>query len=141
MTLPFEPLTAQILESASEVSNELGVGFLESVYESALFFTLKDKGLRVERQVPIKVYFRNQLVGQFIADLLIEDQIIVELKAVKTFAPESSAQTLNDLKATGKPVAMLINFGSPKLEYRRFDNRFKKTINRDEGDEGGVKTI
>jgi len=124
MTLPFEPLTSQILESAFEVSNELGVGFLESVYEGALFIALKDKNLRVERQVPIKVYFRNQLVGQFIADLLIEDQIIVELKAVKTLAPEHSAQTLNYLKATGKPVAMLLNFGSPKLEYRRFDNRF-----------------
>ena len=126
MTLPFEPLTSQILESAFEVSNELGVGFLESVYEGALFIALKDKNLRVERQVPIKVYFRNQLVGQFIADLLIEDQIIVELKAVKTLAPEHSAQTLNYLKATGKPVAMLLNFGSPKLEYRRFDNRFEK---------------
>ncbi|MDE3245174.1 MAG: GxxExxY protein [Acidobacteriota bacterium] len=124
MPLPFEPLTSQILESAFEVSNELGVGFLESVYEGALFIALSAKNLRVERQVPIKVYFRNQLVGQFIADLLIEGQIIVELKAVKTLAPEHSAQTLNYLKATQKPVAMLINFGSPKLEYRRFDNRF-----------------
>ena len=126
MPLPFEPLTGQILESAFEVSNELGVGFLESVYEGALFIALIDKNLRVERQAPIKVRFRNQLVGQFIADLLIEDQIIVELKAVKTLAPEHSAQTLNYLKATGKPVAMLLNFGSPKLEYRRFDNRFEK---------------
>ncbi len=124
MPLPFEPLTSQILESAFEVSNELGVGFLESVYEGALFIALIAKNLHVERQVPIKVYFRNQLVGQFIADLLIEGQIIVELKAVKTLAPEHSAQTLNYLKATKKPVAMLINFGSPKLEYRRFDNRF-----------------
>ncbi len=127
MPLPFAPLTAQILESAFEVSNELGVGFLESVYEGALFIALTDKNLRVERQVPIKVRFRNQLIGQFIADLLVEDQIIVELKAVKTLASEHSAQVLNYLKATGKPVAMLINFGSPKLEYRRFDNRFLKS--------------
>lgn len=91
-----------------------------------LFIALKNKNLRVERQVPIKVHFRDQLVGQFIADLVIEDQIIVELKAVRTLAPEHSAQTLNYLKATGKPIAMLINFGSPKLEYRRFDNRFNK---------------
>lgn len=126
MPLLFESLSSQILESAFEVSNELGAGFLESVYEGALFIALKNKNLRVERQVPIKVHFRDQLVGQFIADLVIEDQIIVELKAVRTLAPEHSAQTLNYLKATGKPIAMLINFGSPKLEYRRFDNRFNK---------------
>ncbi len=127
MPLPFEPITAQILEAAFEVSNELGAGFLESVYESALFIALKDIGLRIERQAPIKVLFRNQLVGQFFADLLIEDQIILELKAVKTLVPEHTAQTLNYLKATAKPVAMLINFGSPKLEYRRFDSRFEKS--------------
>lgn len=126
MPLPFEILTSKILESAFEVSNELGIGFLESVYEGALFIAMKDKNIRVERQVPIKVRFRNQLVGQFIADLLIENQIILELKAVKALAPEHSAQTLNYLKATGKPVAILLNFGSSKMEYRRFDNRFEK---------------
>jgi len=137
MTLPSESLTANILEAAFEVSNDLGVGFLESVYEGALFITLRDKGLLVERQVGMEVRFRGQVVGKFFADLLVANQIILELKAVKSLTYEHSAQTLNYLRATGKPVAMLLNFGVPKLEFRRFDNRFEKNgINRDEGDEG-----
>ncbi len=126
MPLHLETLTSQILESAFEVSNELGVGFLESIYEGSLFIALKEKGLLVERQFPIRVHFRNQLVGVFYADLLVEGEVILELKAVKSLAPEHTAQTLNYLKATAKPVAMLLNFGVPKLEYRRFDNRFEK---------------
>ena len=137
MPLQLESLTGQILESAFEVSNELGPGFLESVYEGALFIVLQDKGIQVERQVQIPVHFRNHLIGQFCADLLVEGQVILELKAVKILALEHVAQTLNYLKATGKPVAMLLNFGTAKLEYRRFDNRFSKgVINRDEGDAG-----
>jgi len=136
MTLPFETLTGQILEAAFEVSNELGTGFLESVYEQSLFIALKDKGIRAERQQPIKVFFRGQLVGAFKADLVVENEVILEIKAVKTLAPEHVAQTLNYLRATGKPIAMLLNFGPPKLEWRRFDNRFKEEMNRDKGDEG-----
>jgi GxxExxY protein len=136
MPLPLESLTSQILEAAFEVSNELGTGFLESVYEQSLFIALKDKGVHAERQVPIKVFFRGQLAGVFQADLVAENEVILELKAVKTLVPEHVGQTLNYLKATGKPVAMLLNFGSPRLEWRRFDNRFKEEINRDEGDEG-----
>ncbi len=137
MPLPHESLTGQILEAAFEVSNELGLGFLESVYEQALYIALQDKGIEVERQSAIKVCFRDKLVGTFQADLIVENDVILELKAAKTIAPEHVAQTLNYLKATGKPVAMLLNFGSPKLEWRRFDNRFKEgKINRDEGDEG-----
>jgi hypothetical protein len=80
------------------------------------------------------------LVGNYYADILVEDQIILELKAVRALAPEHFAQTLNHLKATGNPVALLINFGVAKLEWRRFDNRFmarqEKTLTRDEGDAG-----
>ena len=126
MPLPFEALTGQILEAAFEVSNDLGVGFLESVYEGALFLALKAKGLDVERQVPIQVYFRGELVGQFYADLVVADKVVIELKAVRVLVPEHNAQILNYLKATGKPVALLLNFGSPKLEFRRFDHRFGK---------------
>ena len=137
MSLPLEALTGQILEVAFAVSNELGPGFLESVYEGALCLLLQEKGLHVARQVVVPVHFRNHLVGQFCAVLLVEEQVILELKAVQGLAPEHAAQTLNYLKATGKPVAMLLNFGTSKLEYRRFDNRFTKSkINRDEGDEG-----
>ena len=126
MPLPFEALTSQILEAAFEVSNELGVGFLESVYEGALFLALTARGLDVERQAPIKVLFKGEQVGQFYADLVVADRGIVELKAVKTLIPEHNAQVLNYLKATGRPVALLLNFGTTKLEFRRFDHRFEK---------------
>lgn len=126
MPLPFEALTSLILEAAFEVSNELGIGFLESVYEGALFLALKAKGLEVERQLPIRVCFRGEPVGQFYADLVVDDKVVLELKAVKALAPEHHAQVLNYLKATGRPVALLLNFGVPKLEFRRFDHRFGK---------------
>ena len=127
MPLPFEPLTAQILAAAFEVSGELGVGFVESVYEGAMFLALKSRGLEVARQVPIKVHFKGELVGHFIADLVVNDTVVVELKAVKVLLSEHHAQVLNYLKATGKPVSLLINFGNPKLEFRRFDHRFEKS--------------
>ncbi len=136
MPLPLESLTSQILEAAFDVSNELGAGFLESVYEQSLFIALQDKGIQVERQVPIKVFFRGRVAGVFQADLIVENDVILELKAVKTLLPEHTAQTLNYLKATGKSIAMLLNFGTPKIEWRRFDHRFKEEMNRDKGDEG-----
>lgn len=140
MSFPFESLTEQILAAAFQVTNELGPGFLESVYEGALFIALQERGFRAERQVPIRVHFHGHLVGNYCADILVEDQIILELKAVRALAPEHIAQTLNYLKATGMPVALLINFGAVKLEWRRFDNRFKdreeKSLNRDAGDAG-----
>lgn len=136
MPLPLESLTSQILEAAFEVSNELGTGFLESVYEQSLFIALQDKGIQAERQVPIKVLFRGRLAGIFLADLLVEEDVLLELKAVRTLLPEHAAQTLNYLKATGKPIAMLLNFGTAKVEWRRFDHGFKEEMNRDKGDEG-----
>jgi len=143
MPLPFESLTEQIIATAFQVSNELGPGFLESVYEGALFIALQERGLRAERQVPIRVHFHGHLVGNYCADILVEGQIILELKTARALAPEHIAQTLNYLKATGKPVALLINFGATKLEWRRFDNRFKdreeKNLNRDGGDAGDEK--
>lgn len=130
-------LTRSILEAAFEVSNELGVGFVESVYEGALFIALHARGLKVDRQAPIKVRFRGETVGHFYADLLVEGSVILELKAARALAPEHQAQVLNYLRATGHPVGMLLNFGVPKLEYRRFDN---KLLNRDEGDEGDERS-
>ena len=135
--LLLDQLTGTILEAAFEVSNELGIGFMESVYEGALFIALRARGLRVDRQTPIKVHFRGQMVGHFYADLLVEGAVILELKAVRTLAPEHQAQVLNYLRATGHPIGMLFNFGAPKLDYRRFDNRF---LNRDEGDKGDEKS-
>jgi GxxExxY protein len=84
---------------------------------------LKQKGLNVEAQHPLSVLFRGEAVGQFYADILVEDKVILELKAVSVLAPEHKAQVINYLKGTGMDVGMLINFGNPKVELRRFDRR------------------
>lgn len=136
MPLNHETLTHTILEAAFEVSNELGAGFVESVYEQALFMALRDKGIPAERQVAIKVFFRGELPGVFQADLVVANEIILELKAVKALLPEHQAQILNYLKASGKPVGMLINFGRSRVEWMRFDNRFsQRDGNKDARDE------
>ncbi len=116
----YEKLTGKILKACFEVSNELGAGFLESVYEKALLIALNDLGLEAKSQVPLKVMFRDCSVGEFFADTLVEDKIILELKAIQKIAPEHKAQLINYLKATGIEVGLLINFGKPKLEYSRF---------------------
>lgn len=116
----YQDLTGKILEACFEVINELGSGFLESVYEKALFIALKQKGLNAKSQERLSVRFRGEIVGEFYADILVEDKVIIELKAVRTLAPEHQAQVINYLKATGIEVGLLVNFGNPKLEYRRF---------------------
>ena len=117
--LLYADITEKILEAAFEVSKELGSGFLESVYKNALVIALRAKGMIVENEKPISVMFRGQSIGQFYADLFVDNKVIVELKAVSALAPEHSAQTINYLKATGIEVGMLINFGRPKIEYKR----------------------
>jgi GxxExxY protein len=126
MALLYEEITNKILAACFEVSKELGAGFLESVYQNALMIALQEKGLTLEREHPLAVLFRGQIVGQFYADILVEDKIILELKAVNAITDIHKAQVLNYLKATGIEVGLLINFGNPKVEYRRFENRFKK---------------
>ena len=120
----YEELTEKILKACFEVSNELGNGFLESVYEKALLIVLAGMGLKVQSQVPLKVMFRGLTVGEFYPDIIVEDIVLLELKTVKVLAPEHMAQVMNYLKATGMEVGFLINFGNPKLEYRRFGNKF-----------------
>jgi GxxExxY protein len=112
-------ITKVVIGCAFEVINELGAGFLESVYEKAMMVALQQRGLQAIAQHPIKVVFRNICVGEFIADLFVEEKVIVELKAVKVLAPEHEAQTINYLNATGIEVALLINFGNPRLQYKR----------------------
>ena len=124
-------ITEKILGCCFEVSNELGSGFLESVYEKALLLLLREQGLEAISQAPIAVKFRNQVVGEFFADILVEDKIVVELKAAKKLAPEHLAQVINYLKATGYETGLLINFGCQKLEYRRLNNKVEKLINMD----------
>jgi len=110
--------TDRILKSFYEVFNELGDGFLESVYENALFLALKDSGLKVERQKDIPVLFRGANVGDFKADIIVEDRIIIELKAIQHLDKIHEAQVINYLKATGIEIGLLINFG-PRPEFKR----------------------
>ena len=109
------------------MNNELGDGFLESVYENALYIVLTGYGLHVERQKDISVFFRGSIVGYFKADLIVEEKVIIELKAVRTLDPAHEAQLINYLKATNIEVGLLLNFGR-KPEFKRFvfDNKRKK---------------
>ena len=123
MVLKHKEITDKILNAFYEVYNELGHGFLESVYEKALIIALEDLGLKVEDQKKISVYFRNQEVGIFIPDLIIENKVIIELKAVKNILPEHDAQLINYLKATKIEVGLLLNFGDkPDFIRRVYDN-------------------
>jgi len=115
----YEELTHKILEACFEVSQEMGAGFLESVYHKSLLIALRQKGLKAQSQVPLVVKFCGEVVGEFYADVLVEDKVIVELKAVTALAPEHKAQVINYLKATGIEVGLLVNFGRPKIEYHR----------------------
>jgi GxxExxY protein len=112
-------ITQKIIGCAFEVSNTLGIGFVEKVYENALAHLIRKDGLKVIQQYPIKVSFDGILVGEFIADLLIEDRVLVELKAVSMLVNEHTAQALNYLRASGLEVCLLINFGKPKIEIKR----------------------
>ncbi len=119
MALLHYELTEKILEACFEVSNDFGAGFLESVYRKALLLVLEQKGLQARPQVPLKVYFRGTSVGEFFADVIVEEKVLLELKAVQTLCAEHQAQAINYLKATGIDVGLLINFGRSKLEFRR----------------------
>jgi GxxExxY protein len=123
VALLHEELTGRVLEACFEVSNELGAGFLESVYEKALLVALRQKRIEAKAQVPMNVDFRGQVVGEFSADIVVEDKVVLELKAVKALTPEHQAQLINYLNATGMEVGLLINFGRPKLECKRLHSR------------------
>jgi GxxExxY protein len=114
-----ENITSQIIGSAFEVINELGSGFLESVYVKAMVLVLNQKGLTALDQYPMDVRFRGVCVGEFFADIIVEDKVIVEIKAIKALKPEHQAQVINYLTATGIEVGLLLNFGNPKLEFKR----------------------
>jgi GxxExxY protein len=128
-----------------EVYNELGCGFLESVYEKAMAIALGAAGLRVSRQVGIEVWFRGQSVGDFRADEIVEDAVLLELKAARAIEPSHEAQLLNYLRATELEVGLILNFG-PKPEFRRlvFANERKRslgdrTLGRPPSSHGNVK--
>ena len=123
-------ITDQILKVFYEVYNELGYGFLESVYHRSLVFALRSTGLNVCSRVGIPVWFRGQQVGQFEADVLVENCVLLELKAARMLDSSHRAQLLNYLRATEIEVGLLLNFGE-KPEFKRliFDNLKKRTRN------------
>ncbi len=125
----YSELTGQIIDDFYRVYRNLGYGFLEKVYENALARELMESGLLVQQQAPIEVYYRDQIVGEYFADLLVEQLIIVELKAIRKLKEENQAQLLNYLKATPYEVGLLLNFG-PKAKVIRkiYDNELKGTL-------------
>jgi GxxExxY protein len=119
-------LTDSILNAFFKVYNVLGFGFLEKVYENALFIELTKRGFKVVKQRPIKVYYDGEQVGEYFADLIVDDLIIIELKAAEGIIEEHKHQVLNYLKATDKEVGLLLNFGKkPELKRKVFENKNK----------------
>jgi GxxExxY protein len=129
-SLLHKSITDIILKVYYEVYNELGYGFLEKVYQNAMYFELKSLGYKVEAQKQIKVYFKQQLVGEYYSDLLVEDKVIVELKACDLLMNIHVAQIMNYLKATGIEVGLLLNFGEePEFKRLIYTNNRKKNLN------------
>jgi len=120
MSLLYEEITEDIIGSAFEVYNVLGYGFLEKVYQKALQVELINRGHSAELEHPINVTFKGAIVGEYEADMLVDDKVIVELKIAKDYNRKDEPQLLNELKATGIKVGMLINFGKKKVEFKRF---------------------
>ena len=112
-------LTGKIIECAYKVHNTLGFGFLESVYHNALMIELQKAGLNAKREVAVKVFYDERIVGDYLADIIVEDTVILELKSVKELHPAHEAQLVNYLKATGIEVGLLINFGGERVDVKR----------------------
>ncbi|MDT8449606.1 MAG: GxxExxY protein [Wenzhouxiangellaceae bacterium] len=125
MNADLNGLSESVIGCAYRVSSSLGSGFLESVYENALALEFGGSGIVFERQKRLIVRYRDAVVGDFAADFLIADSIIVELKAVKTLLPEHQAQVLNYLKASGLQLGLLINFGTPKAQIKRLVHQLR----------------
>lgn len=122
----YSELTDTILKAFYIVYRSLGYGFLEKVYENAMEMELKKIGLKVKRQAPIKVYYDDQEIGLYYADLMINDKIIIELKAAEALCEEHEAQLVNYLKATDIEVGLLLNFGKkPEIKRKVFNAEFK----------------
>jgi GxxExxY protein len=124
--LELNAITDRVIGCSFKVANTLGSGFLERVYENALAHELRKSQLGVESQKPIKVLYDNVVVGEYVADLLVEQQLLVELKAVKSLDEIHTAQCLNYLNATGLKVCLLINFGSLRVAIKRLANLYCK---------------
>jgi GxxExxY protein len=120
-----DPLTERVLGAIFDVSNTLGPGFLEKVYERALMRELTLRGVRAKAQFSVSVMYKGFCVGEYFADILVENVLVVELKCVDQLASEHTAQCLNYLKATGRTVCLLVNFQRSKVEWRRIVSGFQ----------------
>ena len=116
---PLDSLTERVLAAIFEVSNTLGAGFLEKVYERALLRELALRGISATAQASFAVVYKGQSVGEYFADILVEDVLVVELKCVERLANEHTAQCLNYLRASSKTVCLLVNFQKPKVKWKR----------------------
>lgn len=112
-------LTKKIIRSFYDVYDELGAGFLESVYRNSLQISLENYGINYQQEEKINVYYKNQIVGEFRADLIIENKVLIEIKACKEFNQTHTSQIINYLKATNIEIGLLVNFG-PTLKFKRF---------------------
>ncbi|RME50084.1 MAG: GxxExxY protein [Caldilineae bacterium] len=129
MPAKHQDITESIIRAFYTVYNNLGYGFLEKVYENAMMIELGKLGLHVVSQAPLAVYYDGHTVGDYQVDLLVEDSVIVELKATRTLAPENEAQLLNYLKATVHEVGLLLNFGpKPQVKRKVYDNERKGNL-------------
>ena len=124
--MEYKLITEQIIGAAYKVHNTLGTGYLEKVYENALFIELDKRGLQVLSQHPIPVLYEGYIVGDYFADLLVEDCVIIELKAVENLHPRHEAQLVNYLSCTGHDIGLLINFG-PSVVIKRKHRQYKKS--------------
>ena len=115
----YKDLSYKIVGLAMKVHSKLGYGFLEKVYENGLMVLFRREGIEAKQQVPITVYFEEEVVGNYYADILVEDKVILEIKSVENIIDAHIAQTLNYLKATGLRLAIILNFSKEKLEYKR----------------------
>jgi len=119
----YKELTQKIILIFYKVYNKLGYGFLEKIYENAMIIEFRKEGIPAVPQSPIKVFYENEIIGEYYADLLVEDKVLVEIKAVRSLADEHEAQLLNYLKATDIEVGLLLNFGpKPQIKRKAFDN-------------------
>ena len=115
----YKDLSYKIVGLAMKVHSKLGYGFLEKVYENALMVLFRREGIEAKQQAPITVYFEEEAVGNYYADILVEDKVILEIKSVENIIDAHIAQTLNYLKATGLRLAIILNFSKEKLKYKR----------------------
>ena len=126
-----EELTEKIIGCAYQVYNKLGFGFLESVYEKCLMIELKKAGLAAESQVPINVEYDEEVVGEFVADILVEGTIILELKSVRRIVRAHEIQVVNYLTATHKEIGLILNFSETKVEIKRKVRDLRKLDQQD----------